>query len=280
MRVVAAKRGFTLIEVLVVVSIIAMLIAILLPSLQRAREQTRSIVCAARIRQLGIGMNFYLQQHFVYPAHQWIIFNESGVEVKRIRWFQEMAKYLSGFDVQSCGSVKDWGVGRNNSYGYNYKYIGSGRDNLMSPTRPFERFPVKAVKSPARTIAFGDSDGTGWELPHDDNDKNARRFGNHGYTLDPTHIPEWSEHTTNGPELEQYAWKDVRTYISTRHMGRSNLCFTDGHVERLGPEQVYIDNRYWNGLGGRDPVNDKCLSEKLRATNAAGLGWRFPDIPS
>jgi len=279
MPTLSRKTGFTLIEMLVVVTIIALLITLLLPSLQRARQQTRAVVCAAQIRQLGTGMSMYLHQYAVYPGHQWITYDEAGNEVARIRWFQEMARYLAGFQIQSCVSVPDWGVGRNNSYGYNYKYLGSGRDNLVSPTKPFERFPVKSLKDPSRTIAFGDSDGTGWELPHDDNDKNARRFGNHGYTLDPTHIPEFSEHTANGTEVEQYAWKDVRTYISTRHMGRSNLCFADGHVERLGPGQVYIDNRYWNGLGGTYPDRDHCLPEKYRSGNAAGLEWRFLDVP-
>ena len=279
MRTPPRTKAFTLIEVLVVVAIIAVLISILLPSLSRARQQARAVVCGAHIRQLGLGMTMYQNQHSVYPGHQWITYDAGGAEVARIRWFQEMAKLLSGYELQSCPAVPDWNVGRNNSYGYNYKYLGSGRDNPVSPTRPFERFPVRGIKAPARTIAFGDSDGTGWELPHDDTDKDPRRFGNHGYTLDPTHIPEFCEHTANGGVIEQYAWKDVRTYISTRHMGRSNLCFADGHVEQMSPEQVYVDNRYWNGLGHQDPVLDKCLPEKFRAGNAAGLGWRFPNIP-
>ncbi len=52
-------RSFTLIELLVVVAIIALLIAILLPSLNRARGQARTTLCASRISQLGKAMLIY-----------------------------------------------------------------------------------------------------------------------------------------------------------------------------------------------------------------------------
>ena len=53
------RRGFTLIELLVVVAIIALLIAILLPSLARARESAKLTVCQTRLRSWAQGFNLY-----------------------------------------------------------------------------------------------------------------------------------------------------------------------------------------------------------------------------
>ncbi len=56
------NAGFTLVELLVVVSIIALLISILLPSLKSAREQTRSVKCLANLRAIAGGVNVYAHE--------------------------------------------------------------------------------------------------------------------------------------------------------------------------------------------------------------------------
>jgi prepilin-type N-terminal cleavage/methylation domain-containing protein/prepilin-type processing-associated H-X9-DG protein len=53
-------HGFTLIELLVVVAIIAVLVAVLLPALSHARRMTRTVVCTSQVRQLGTGLQMYV----------------------------------------------------------------------------------------------------------------------------------------------------------------------------------------------------------------------------
>jgi prepilin-type N-terminal cleavage/methylation domain-containing protein len=57
------RRAWTLIEILVVVSILALLVAILLPCLRAAREQGRRAVCKGHLRQLYYGWNQYADDH-------------------------------------------------------------------------------------------------------------------------------------------------------------------------------------------------------------------------
>jgi prepilin-type N-terminal cleavage/methylation domain-containing protein/prepilin-type processing-associated H-X9-DG protein len=66
----ADRGGFTLVELLVVIAIIGLLVAVLLPAVQAARESARRVTCQNKLRQIGLAAHAYLQSFARFPAGQ------------------------------------------------------------------------------------------------------------------------------------------------------------------------------------------------------------------
>jgi len=141
------KSGFTLVELLVVIGIIALLISVLLPALGKARAQANQIKCAANLRSVGQGIALYAAQYHGYiPAS--VVF--SGMALSNgqqygpggtqgsgdiwsrgyVNWSSQLfgKRYdvgdpifsqLSGWDIFKCPSLDAGGVAPTNTFAGN-----------------------------------------------------------------------------------------------------------------------------------------------------------------
>ncbi len=81
-RVRRNARGFTLIELLVVIAIFAILASLLLPALTKAKTLANSTVCKSNLRQLGLALTLYVNDHNGYPTEA-VIPGETGLVGQR-----------------------------------------------------------------------------------------------------------------------------------------------------------------------------------------------------
>jgi len=112
------RRAFTLIELLVVVGIIAVLLAILLPSLSRARENAKKSVCAANLKGQGVALAVYAAQN-----GDWLpMFNTSA---PFMGWLTDQSNEFGDMMVNTSRQAAG---GMNNSSRRRMMYCPSNRD--------------------------------------------------------------------------------------------------------------------------------------------------------
>ena len=283
-----ARSGFTLVDLLVVVSIIALLISILLPSLRRAHRQSRATVCLSQLRTLGQGISMYALDHndILLPGRMpnlrdginWRSHIKGGLKY-RPTFLAVMGSYVgmpafddpqatkAGVDrfgedgdrqdysskVYVCPSVANWTDERNGSYGYNYQFLGNFRLRDPGDLTVFKNWPVNMthVRSPAGCVAVADCMGTAASFAirkeYDNNSRDANRFGNEGFNLDPPRVDPNDGEMANFDKSPQ-----SRTAVDPRHSDAGNILWMDSHCSRqtlsqLGYKKESDDTIGFNG---------------------------------
>ena len=147
MFVIRRRQAFTLIELLVVVAIIALLISILLPALQGAREQGKRGLCLANLKNIGTGMQSYSTED---RAEQLIPIQQMMVRTTGKYWLYRCANWLA-WGGRDATTPFD-GVMLNSDPTNGFKASGMDKPSYAAETRPLNRYLYAAA------IQAGDRD--------------------------------------------------------------------------------------------------------------------------
>ena len=108
------RNGFTLVEILVVISIIGLLIAILLPAVQQAREAGRNASCRSNLRQLGLAIHLFHDANGSFPASGWTKAGPGNPAGRYVGWRALVLPYLEQENLHRLYDFEsDWWQGTN-----------------------------------------------------------------------------------------------------------------------------------------------------------------------
>ena len=276
-RLRARRAAFTLVELLVVIGIIAILISILLPALNRARDKARAVQCASNMRQIYLACQMFAQEHKDQLPRCSFATGDgpTDLEVQEVSHWALEGDGVANFEygglwryIQGIGTRKDivWCPGDNNeSVRYGSVTAGSGAKRNMSYSfnaATMNPNDVAMVNSWLAQWAKNPKPGTkklaGIRLGTI-KDPSAKIFifeeigPNDTLCLDPVNN---EDDTPSGRHSGQryinamrISNRNTAEYRAWKAAGRGNHCFFDGHVELLAPGQILdktdFPNLWW-----------------------------------
>jgi prepilin-type N-terminal cleavage/methylation domain-containing protein/prepilin-type processing-associated H-X9-DG protein len=271
-------RAFTLVELLVVISVITLLMALLLPALQRSRKQARAVVCRANLRQWGILLKSYTgtsdgglhNQGFCQIGAPefwmyWLTRNAPGTEKIRFCPMATKPAYPPGaapMDRRILGGrYRAWGRFQPNasrSTRLTTFYSGSYAINnwLAVPDATADLVIGVSGANPRRTL------DDFWKNENVTSPGDIPLFGDCMWWC------TWPKDADLPPEQEEQiegfpcgCLNSIRYYCINRHDGYINMAFLDGAVRRVGLKQLwtlkwhrnYTTTNRWTKAGGATP---------------------------
>ena len=182
----ARHKGFTLVELLVVVSIIALLISMLLPALKKARDAAASVSCMSNLRQVGGGVGIYLSDHdgvfpippalsfptqiqLYYSIHQSAI---NDYEQKTVFRCPSLSKDELGlYGIQNGMSGTYLGEAYKLTNAYSLTQVTYRNFYQITPVIPPERVnKITSISRPADVVFAFDGRGSFWTSQTEIND--------------------------------------------------------------------------------------------------------------
>ncbi len=242
-RTIRRINAFTLVELLVVISIIALLTAIMAPVLGRARSKARAVECASNLRQLGIAFACYANDYDDYAmptrvpgtnTYWWGRKETTGIDHKKGFTWPYLKSQLDEDSVYECPAQRYGSYGLQgkptttepddkkwitSTYGYNGYYLSPPASVWESDIdeRPWQK--TTTVKQPGLVFVFAD---TLIDLGPTGGIKNTA-------LLDPPYL-----YKLRG---NKYPWKkNMHPTTCFRHNERTNVVFVDGHCAAMGLE--------------------------------------------
>ncbi len=209
------RRGFTLVELLVVVAIIAILVALLLPALVGAKSKAQRVQCVSNLRQIGLALHAYLADNHVYPPG--------------MRWAVTLEHQGFGISKPGTNFLKE-GVWRCPTAQIS---VHSATPGVIRLCYGYNSFGVLRVGDiPNGLGLLGHAQSGGFPTP----------IGESEVTV-PTEMMAIGDGFNGSRDLMRIPSKELARYGNTysRHAGKANVLFCDGHVESPRLELVFDD---------------------------------------
>jgi prepilin-type N-terminal cleavage/methylation domain-containing protein/prepilin-type processing-associated H-X9-DG protein len=271
-RVTPSPRGFTLVELLVVIGIIALLVSILLPTLSSARQSAQTVVCASNQRQLALAAIMYADanEQSLPPGSA-----VSGSGDWEPFWYDHLMAYIgqkgdvgaaATFDRSNYG---DAFICPSATLDAGYMHYGihpklSPRPNLSNYGLPPEELePYKLAQVPAEVVLTVDAkqfDNPAFPNVHGNAPWFLGLLGHGGmYTHlfesppdNPLHGTAIGSVSPDDPvpllggnsDLDSGGWNDGDVRFRHRENDTINVSFIDGHVEAL---RIGTNSTRWTG---------------------------------